>query len=409
MNHSRLGESYDPLGAHLDDPYPVYEQARASEPVFYSPRLRAWVITRYDDVDLVLKDPAAFSSVNSLRPVGDLHPTTLAELAAGYPDTPDHVTSDGDVHRRMRAPYGTRLTAGAARKLEQVIRERAAALVEAFIGDRRVELVSQFASPLPVEVIAVVFGIPAADVPAVKAGTEGLFRLGTAGLTPEAEAQAARQFLALQHLLAGYLRDRRSAHADDLISHVMAELAPGEQPLTAGQEAELVTTLSGTIGAGHITTTHTITTAVRLLLTQPEQWTLLRQRPDLIPNAVEETLRFDAPVAAIFRRCTRTTTVGGTTISAGSDVLVVFASANRDESHFPGADRFDITRAPSRHFGFGAGPHTCVGAPLARAEARAALQVLTERLAHPRLVPDQTLRRQASVGLRGTQSLELEW
>src|SRR5262249_61130936 len=180
----------------------------------------------------------------------------------------------------------------------------------------------------------------------------------------------------LQHLIAGYVRDRRSHPTDDLISHVVAELASGDQPLTAEQEAELVGSLSGTIGTSHITITNVIAMAVRLLLTHPEQWTLLRERPELIPNAVEETLRFDTPVTTTFRRCTRTTTVAGTTISAGDDLLVVFASANRDESHSPAADRFDITRAPGPHPAFGAGPHTSPGPALSRPEAPAALDGL---------------------------------
>ncbi len=408
MTGSRLGEVYDPTGAHLQDPYPLFERARRSEPVFYSARLQAWVVTRYDDVDAILKDPGTFSSTNSLRPVGELYPATFAELAAGYPPTPDHVTSDGAAHHRLRAAYAARLTAGVVRTLEPVIRARAESLIEEFVDDRRVELVSQFASRLPMEVVAELFGIAAEDVPAARSGTESLFQLGNAALTAGAQAQAAARFVALQRLLAGYIRDRRAAATGDLISHVVAELAPGDEPLTAEQEAELVNTVSGTIGAGHITTTHTITIAVRWLLTEPEQWSLLRQRPDLVPNAVEETLRFDAPVATIFRRCTRPAALGSTTIPADSDVLVVFASANRDGSHFREPDRFDVTRPPSRHFAFGAGPHTCLGAALARAQARIALRVLTERLPQPRLVPGQPIGVH-SFNLRGPQALRLHW
>lgn len=408
MTGSRLGEIYDPTGAHLQDPYPLLERARRTEPVFYSARLQAWVVTRYDDVDAVLKDPETFSSTNSLRSVGELYPATFAELAAGYPPTPDHVTSDGAAHQRLRAPYAARLTAGVVRTLEPTIRARAESLIEEFINDRRVELVSQFASRLPMEVVAELFGIAEQDVPATRSGTEALFELGNAGLTAEAQAQAAARFVGLQRLLAGYVRDRRAAATGDLISHVVAELAPGDQPLTAEQEAELVNTLSGTIGAGHVTTTHTVTIAVRWLLTEPEQWSLLRQHPDLIPNAVEETLRFDPPVATIFRRCTRPATVGTTTIPADSDVLVVFASANRDGSHFHEPERFDVTRPPGRHFAFSAGPHTCLGARLARAQTQTALRVLTERLPQPRLAPGQTIGVH-SFNLRGPQALHLYW
>jgi cytochrome P450 len=236
-----------------------------------------------------------------------------------------------------------------------------------------------------------------------------MFQLGSADLTEAEEARAAREFVAFQHLVAGYVRQRHAAPNGDLISDVVAALAPGEGPLTFDQEAELVGTICGTIGAGHITTTDTIGNAVRVLLSHPDQWQLLRRRLELVPNAVEEALRFEAPVQTIFRRTTRAATIAGVDIPQGADVLLVFASANRDEDRYPDADRFDVTRTPSRHFGFGAGVHTCVGAPLARAQARIALQVLTERLSNPRLAPDHTVRLQTSINVRGPLALEMCW
>jgi cytochrome P450 len=409
MTSSQFADSYDPLGAHLDDPYPFYAQARRSEPVFYSARLRTWVVTRFDDVDAILKDPAGFSSVNSLRPVRDLYPATFAAFANGYPPKPDHVTSDGQTHQRFRAPYAKRLNPGAVKAIEPAIRRRADALVESFLADGRADLIRQYASPLPVNTAADLFGIAPADIATAKSGSESMFQLGSADLTEAQEAHAAREFVAFQHLVAGYVRQRHAAPNGDLISDVVAALAPGEGPLTFDQEAELVGTICGTIGAGHITTTDTIGNAVRVLLSHPDQWELLRRRPELVPNAVEEALRFEAPVQTIFRRTTRAATIAGVDIPQGADVLLVFASANRDEDRYPDADRFDVTRTPSRHFGFGAGVHTCVGAPLARAQARIALQVLTERLSNPRLAPDHTVRLQTSINVRGPLALEMCW
>ncbi|BCB78075.1 cytochrome P450 [Phytohabitans flavus] len=409
MAGSRFAESYDPTGAHLDDPYPFYAEARRSEPVFHSPRLDAWVVTRFDDVDAVLKDPEGFSSAHSLRPVRELYPATFAELANGYPPKPDHITSDGEAHRRLRAPYIKRLTPGAVKPMELAIRERADALVDSFIADGRTDLVERYASPLPVATAADLFGIGSGDVAAAKSGSESLFLLGSADLSEAEEAHAAREFVALQHVVAGYVRQRRAAPEDDLVSDVVAALAPGEEALTFDQEAEVVGTISSTIGAGHITTRDTVGNAVRTLLRHPEQWELLRQRPELIPNAVEEVLRFEPPVPTLFRRATRPATLGGVDIPEGGDVLVVFASANRDEDRYPDADRFDVTRTPSRHFGFGAGVHTCVGAPLARVQSRVALQVLVERLPGMRLHPDHPIRLQASINVRGPLALELHW
>jgi len=409
MSSSQLADSYDPLGAHLDDPYPFYAQARQVEPVFHSPRLRAWVVTRYEDVDAVLKDPETFSSVNSLRPVRDLYPTTFAAFAEGYPPKPDHVTSDAEVHRRMRAPYARRLTAPGVRVLEPGIRARADALVDAFADDGQVELIEQFASPLPVETASELFGIDAADVPTARAGTEAMFRLGSVDLPETDEVQAARQYVALQHLIARYVRARHAEPTGDLVSDVVAALAPGEGELTFDQEAEIVGSLAGTLGAGHITTTDTLGSAVRLLLDHPDQWELVREKPELIPGAVEEVMRFDSPVPTIFRKATREVTVAGVTVPEGADVLLAFASANRDESRFENPDRFDVTRPPTRHFGFGAGVHTCVGALLARTQSQIALRVLGERLPDLRLATDQTIRVRPSINVRGPLALELVW
>ncbi|GIJ56405.1 cytochrome P450 [Virgisporangium aurantiacum] len=399
---TEFAESFDPLGAHLHDPYPFYAEARRTEPVFWSPRLRAWVVTRFADVDAILKDPAGFSSSNSLRPVRDLYPATLAALADGYPPTPDHITSDGDVHRRFRAPYAKRLTLATVKTLEPDIRARAAALVRTYTGG---DVVAGFASPLPAHTAALVFGIATADVETARRGSEALFSLGSADLTEDGEAAAARDAVALQRLIAGYVRQRHADPKDDLISDVVAALAPGE--LTFDREAEVVQTLCSTLGAGHITTTDTIGNALRVFLRHPDQWDLLRRRPDLGSNAVEEVLRFESPVPTIFRRATRAASLGGVEIPADADVLLVFASANRDEGRYPDPDRFDVTRTPSRHFGFGAGPHTCVGAPMARVQARVALGLLLERLPELRPTPGRPVTLKTTLNVRGPRTLHL--
>ena len=407
---SELAESYDPLGTHLDDPYSFYAQARRSEPVFYSPRLDAWVVTRFGDVDAILKDPVGFSSVNSLRSIRKLYPATFAALADGYPPKPDHITSDGATHRRFRTPYAEHLTApGRVKGMEPAIRKRADALVDSFVDAGGADLVARYTSPLPVDTAAELFGFAPADVATARSGSEALFRLGSADLTEQQEAHAARAFVAFQHLLADYVRRRRTSPAGDLISDVVAGLAPGDGPLTFDQEAELVGTISSTFGASHITTTDTIGNALRMLLTHPDRWELLCRRPELVPNAVEEVLRFESPVPTIFRRATRAATLAGVDLPAGADVLLAFASANRDEDRYPDAGRFDVTRTPTRHFGFGAGVHTCVGAAPARTQARIALQTLIERLPGLRLASDQTITLRRSINVRGPLALELRW
>lgn len=407
---SELAESYDPLGAHVEDPYPFYAQARRSEPVFYSPRLDAWVVTRFRDVDAILKDPVGFSSVNTLRPFRDLYPSSLVELAEGYPQRPDHIISDAAAHRRLRQPYAQHLTtAGRIKGMEPAIRARANTFVDSFVEAGGADLVARFSAPLPAETAAALFGIAPDDVATAKEGSEFLFSLGGTDYSEEEEAYAAKTIVGFQRLLAGYARLRHAAPVGDLISDVAAALAPGDEPLTFDQEAELVATLSNTFGASHVTTADAIGNALRLLASHPEQWELLSRQPALVPQAVEEALRFEAPIPALFRRTTRAAVVAGVDVPQGADVLVVFASANHDEDRYADAGRFDITRTPSRHLGFGAGVHTCVGAALARTQARIALQVLTERLPGLSLAPGQTVPLRRSLSVRGPLELEMRW
>jgi cytochrome P450 len=406
---SDLAQSYDPLGAHLEDPYPFYARARGSEPVFYAPRLDAWVVTRFRDVDAILKDPAGFSSAHSLRPVRDLYPQTLAVLAAGYPPTADHITSDGAAHHRLRLPYARHISPGLVKAMEPAIRRRADTLLDPLVGAGGADLVARYTAPLPLHTAGVLFGLAPSDVATAGSGSGSLFRLGSADLTEAEEASAAGNVVDLQRLLAGYVRQRRTAPTGDLISDVVAALAPGGEPLTFAQEAELTATLGSTFGASHITTTDTIGNAIRCLLDHPEQWDLLRRQPELAANAIEEVLRYEAPVPTIFRRATRAATIAGVELPAGADMLLAFASANRDEERYPDAGRFDVTRTPSRHFGFGAGAHTCVGAAPARAQARIALQRLIERLPGLRLPAGRSIPIRRSVNIRGPLALELSW
>ncbi len=406
---SALAQSYDPLGAHAEDPYPFYAEARRREPVFFSPRLDAYVITRFADIDAVLKNPAVFSSVNSLRGVKAPYPSTLAVLAKSHPQTPDHVTSDDPAHRRLREPYAKHLTTpGRLKEMEPEIRARAEELVDSFIGDGSADLVARFSAPLPVRTAAALFGFDPEDIPVVKEGSEAQFSLGSIDLTEAQELVVGETVVVFKNLVSGYVRRRHAAPAGDLISDVTAAFAPGGT-LTYDQESEVVTSLCSTFGASHITTADLIGSALRLLTAHPGQWELLLSDQELIPQAVEETLRYEAPIPAMFRRATGPATLAGVDIPAGADLMLLFASAGHDEDRYPDAARFDVTRRPARHLAFGAGIHTCVGAGPARAQARIALEVLTSRLPGLTLPPGRTVPVRNSVNVRGPLELELRW
>jgi cytochrome P450 len=403
-------EVYDPLGAHAQDPYEFYALARHQQPIFFYPELAAWVVTRHDDVRAVLRDAETFSSANSLRPVAQPDPAVYAEFAKGYPMAPEAVNSDGAAHRRLRRPFADGLAADQVRAVEPYIRQRAGELVNAFADDGHAELMGQLAVPLPLAVIGRLFGLDPADMPLVHAGSLGILVLVSARSASAEQVAAARHVVALQRLLASYLRRRAEPGEDlDLISRTVAGLAPAAGQLTFDQEAELVESLFGTLLAGHTTTSNLLGNGVRQLLSHPEQWALLRSQPELLDGAVEEIARYDTSVQAQFRVTTRPVTLAGQELPSGAEVLVLFGSANRDPALVDRPEVFDITRPPSRHLAFGFGAHSCAGAQLARAELRIALATLVDRLPELRLAEAQTVTIAPSLRLRGPTALQVEW
>lgn len=406
-----LSDEYDPFGAHRDDPYPFYARARKEEPIFFAPGLGdgMWAVTRHADVMAVLRDPEGFSSKNSIREVVKPSPRIFEVLSKGYPPMPNAITSDGDDHRRLRAPLARAFTPERVAALEPYIRERAEALVDAIAGDGNADLRPAFCDPLPVQVITHVFGMDPEDAPAVQEGALSTVRLFVSPLSEEEQVDLAGKLVAFQGLAARYLRARREEPRQDLTTEMMAAIVPGTEPLTFEQEALLVSDLTENLLAGHITTAALLANGIRHLLAHRDQWELLLARPELLPNAIDEIARYDSSVPGLFRVATRTVTVGGREFPAGTEFVVLFPSANRDETVFERPDEFDITRPPSRHVTFGFGPHHCAGERLARKELAVALETLTSRLPTLRLVGDEPISIEPMFNLRRPASLKVEW
>jgi cytochrome P450 len=404
-----IGEAYQPSGEHLQDPYPFYARARHEEPVFFSPALNAWVVTRYEDVSRIIRDPDTFSSGNALRPLVQFHPASLQELQKGFPPVPSTVDSDGELHRRLRAPLARALSTERVSALEPFIREHANALIDEFVDDDRADLMERYAYPLPVEIITELLGIDPQDRAAVAVQSYSSAEMVSAQLSEPEQAAATREFVAFQHMLAGYIQRRRAQPRDDLVSAVIAALAPGEGELSFEQLAELVWHLIGVAIAGHTTTSAVLGNGLRHLLSDRRRWELLCERPELIPGVVEEMLRYDPSVQSFFRVTTRDVTVGDVAFPAGTELMVVYGSANRDETQFERADEFDVTRAATRHLAFGGGVHLCVGSGLARKQLQVSLELLGSRLPGMRLVAGQEIRVRPGLNHRGPFALLVEW
>ncbi|MEV7520412.1 cytochrome P450 [Streptomyces sp. NPDC091371] len=371
------------------DPYPLYARARRAAGLTYVPEFDAWLVARDQDVREVLVRAEDFSSAGSLLPDIALSDAALGVLPRGFAPRETVVTSDGAEHRRHRGVLNRGLSAARVAALLPYARECASELVEGIAADGSAELMEAYARRLPGRVVGRLIGLDPADVPAAVHGGYRADELLFRPLPPKDQAAAAEDVVALQHLLDGYLRDRRASPRDDLCSARVAALAPGDAELTLDERHELVASLQNLLIAGFLTTSALIGTTLLHLLRDRPQWEMLCADPALIPAAVEEAARYDTAVQAFRRTTTRPVTLAGTKLPAGATVLVAYGSANRDEDRYERADRFDISRPEDRrHLSFGHGPHGCPGSQLAREQLRITLEVFTRRLPGLRLDPD---------------------
>lgn len=401
------GELYHPFAAdQLENPYPLYQSLRRDEPIAYNPRLQAWVVSKYSDLRSIASQPESFSSREVSNPLDVLSPAVRQILLEGYPVLPTSMNSDGVTHQRFREPHRQALSSVRMQQYDSYIRLLANSLVDSFIEDQEGDLIEQFTSPLPFKVILHVLGIPEADMSKLKQWSEDQVSLFDESLSEEAKIECARNVVAYRHYLAAYISRRSRDPGDDLIGvHITHEI-PGTEPLSL---AELVSLVAELTTIGHQTTADLIGNTFFLLLQDRSRWEQLCLEPALIPSAVEESLRYESPIPCLYRTTTREVTIDHITMPAGAKVLLLFASANRDEAFFSFAETFQLARNPNRHLAFGFGVHSCPGAPLARLEARIALEVVCKRLPTLHLLPDQSFAHLPALTLRGLQRLKVRW
>jgi len=384
------------------DPYPRYRRLQQEAPVYHHPIMRAWFLSRYDDVLAVLRDPA--SSVQRMEshafrrmfPVGSLPPAFAEWVRCNL------LMVDPPEHTRLRGLVGKAFTPRMVERLVPRIGQIADALLDAAEERREIDWVRDVAVPLPVTVIAEMLGVPPADRDRLKRWSDDLAAL----LDPisafdrlDATIRSAAEFGAY---LADAMAERRVSPRDDLLSALVAVEEEGDR-LSAVELSSMVGLL---LGAGHETTTNLLGNAVVGLLRHPRERKRLREDPSLLESAVEEFLRFDPPVQMTDRIATRDLEIGGTTIRAGEVTVLLLAAANRDPRRFADPDRLDVGRTDNRHLSFGQGAHFCLGAHLARVEARIALGALLRRFPDFDGEPDPP-GWNASITLRGPSALPL--
>lgn len=351
----------------LADPYPFYARLRGQSPV-YDPAAGLWCALSFADVYGILRDHATFSSA----PGAGQGPGTGAERD---PFGLVLITDDPPRHTRFRALVNKVFTPRRVRELEPWIRSVADELFDE-IGADEVDIVRRYTVPLPVRTIARLLGIPGEDYERFKRWTDAFLFVDFGGDDPE----AAARFAELREMLGYFGRlivERREHSAADLITALVEAEIDSEHL----QEWEILGFSVLLLVAGNETTTNLIGNMLNVLAGRPDLWEGLREDRGLIEPMIEETLRYESPVRLLFRRATRDVTLGGRVIPAQSQIGVFYGAANRDPAEFPQPDEFRLDRDLRNHVAFGQGIHYCLGAALARAEARITLDALLDRYA----------------------------
>ncbi len=382
------GVAYDLLSPRLrQDPYPIYQEMRSKDPVHRMRLVKAWALTRYEDVETVLRDDKRFCSGD--RVLVKTIPLSLLDM-----DPPEHT--------RVRALVSKAFTPKAVRQLRGRVQEITDRLLDEVAGQRRFDVVGSLGYPLPITVIAEMLGVRSEDMGAFETWSNTL-ALAVDPILGGKQVQAIRQ--AAEQVSAYFeeiISERRSEPRDDLVTALMMAEEAGDR-LT---HEEMLSVMRLILVAGNETTRNLIGNAVLALLRNPEQLQRLREDRGLLDSAVDELLRYDSPVQLDGRAAREDVEVGGKQIRAGDVVISVLGAANRDPEAFDDPESLDVGRRGNSHLSFGRGVHYCLGGPLAVMEARTALASLLDRYSSMRLAVEPEYRE--GVALRGVERLWIE-
>ena len=382
--------SYNPFVPEVkENPYPAYEWLRREHPVYHNEELGFWVLSRYADVEAAARRPEIFSSAQGVGP--------------DRQEGASMITKDPPEHTRLRKLVSKAFTPRMVSQLEPHIRAITDELLDAVIDKGAFDLVQDLAYPLPVIVIAEMLGVDPERRDDFKRWSDDVIHIVAAGQNEARMAQYMESWEAFKAYFVEMIEVRRRAPRDDLVS----ALVQAQEERDALTLSELLNACLLLLVAGNETTTNLIGNGALALFTHVEEGLKMRQQPEFISGMIEEVLRYDSPIQGTFRTTTEAVDVRSVTIPADSKVLLLWASANRDAEVFPDPDRFDIERPIDRHLAFGIGIHFCLGAPLARLEARIATETILRRMHRVEPDPNGTIERVDNPFFRGLKHYPL--
>jgi cytochrome P450 len=345
------------------DPHQLYARLRAEAPVAWNEKLGFWAVAKHAAISAIESDHATFCAGRGIL---------VEEIGTNYASPPTMMHADPPVHTRYRRLVQPAYKPSAGRALEPLVRARTAALVDRIEGGADTDVVSVLSVPLPLQVISAILGVPDDEWERCYEWSEAVIP----GATDWPEERRNRLMTEMIEYLVGAAKDRRARPRDDVLTELAQVDLEGERL----SDDELAMFLVQLLVAGNETTRDLISSGLLGFAAHPGQWGRVRAERSLVPSAVEEMLRWSSPVVSFMRTATRATEVGGVPVAEGEPVLMLFASANRDEDVFgPSASTFDVGRDPNPHLAFGQGNHFCLGAALARLEGRVVLDELLDR------------------------------
>jgi len=402
-----VAEGFNPFDpVFIQDPAPLLDYARREAPVFFSPAVNAWVVTRFEDIEAILRDPLRFTSKDILSITDLLSPEVRDLVGDRIPMEGTLIGVDGEMHTRLRRVLNHAFTTKRIAELEVDVTALTHDLLTDFRRRGSADLVSEICYSLPLWTISRLIGIPDDEISMCRQGVEDWSELSTAyimGADLEHQLTLARRIIGLHVRVDQLFDERRRRPRNDLLSEIVAR--EESEHLT---RHEMLSLVPGLFLAGHETTAQSLAMGLLHLLSDRRRWWALVDDPSTVDAVVEEMLRVDSPVFGLWRNVTEDCVIADVSVPAGSRLYLSYWSGNLDPARYPHPNEMDVARANRLHLAFGRGVHYCIGAPLARMELRVALTALVRDFPDLRLADDFTPTYRPHFFLRGLQDLRVD-